>query len=185
MQLTFRELKDEIAKIVPKNVEYDVDLEAGNIAIVTPEPTAFLGVDGLIGKIAKRIKRKIVLRAPEDSMMGIDETKAKIESIIPEDAEITEMYFDGCYGEVTIQCKQPSVAVGRRGENNKKIRDETGWSVIIERTPPLFSKTVNDIRGYRQANHEERKKLLKDFGLNIHRPTRPGPTWARVTALGS
>ena len=33
MRLTFKELKDEIAKIVPKSIEYSVGLEAGNISI--------------------------------------------------------------------------------------------------------------------------------------------------------
>ena len=55
MRLTFKELKDEIAKIVPKSIDYRVDLEAGNIAIVTPVPEKFGGGDGLVGKIAKKI----------------------------------------------------------------------------------------------------------------------------------
>ncbi|RJU88971.1 MAG: beta-CASP ribonuclease aCPSF1 [Candidatus Poseidoniales archaeon] len=185
MRMSYKELKDEIAKMVPRGVEYSVDLEGGNIAIYTTEMNAFTGSDGLIGKIAKRIKRKIVLRTPQDKMLDIDETKEFIENLLPEDVDITEMYFDGCYGEVTIQCKQPSTAVGRRGEHLKSIRDATGWSVNVERTPPLASRTVHDIRTYRQHNADERRKLLKDFGLNIHRPTRPGSTWARVTALGS
>jgi len=185
MRMTYKELKDEIAKMVPRGVEYTVDLEGGNIAILTTDMNTFSGSDGLIGKIAKRIKRKIVLRTPQDQMKSMDDTKAFIEELIPKDAEITEMYFDGCFGEVIIQCKQPSTAVGRRGEHLKAIRDATGWSVNVERTPPLFSRTVHDIRTYRQHNAEERRKLLKDFGLNIHRPTRPGATWARVTALGS
>ena len=54
MRLTFKELKDEIAKIVPKSIDYRVDLEAGNIAIVTPVPEKFGGGDGLVGKIAKK-----------------------------------------------------------------------------------------------------------------------------------
>ena len=185
MQMTYRELKDEIAKIIPRSIEYEVDLEAGNIAIITSEIGAFTGQNGLIGKISKRVKRKIVLRTPLDSMMDMDAARTFIEDTVPSEAEITEMYFDACYREVTIQCKDPGTAVGRRGENNIKIRDETGWSVKVERTPPLFSKTVHDIRMYRQTNGEERRKLLKDFGLNIHRPTRPGGSWARVTALGS
>ena len=61
MRLTFKELKDEISKIVPKSIDYKVDLEAGNIAIVTNEPEKFGGGDGLVGKIAKKIKRKIKL----------------------------------------------------------------------------------------------------------------------------
>ena len=68
MRLTFKELKDQIAKVVPKDIPYTVELEAGNIAIVTPVPEKFGGGEGLIGKIAKRVKRKIVLR-PDPSIM--------------------------------------------------------------------------------------------------------------------
>jgi hypothetical protein len=50
MRLTFKQLKDEISKIVPKSIEYSVELEAGNIAIVTSEPKKFGGGDGLVGK---------------------------------------------------------------------------------------------------------------------------------------
>ena len=185
MRMTYKELKDEIAKIVPRNIEYQVDLEAGNIAIITTNMRPFTGSDGLIGKIARRIKRKIVLRTPIDAMMKMDKAREVIEEIVPKEAEITEMYFDSCYREVTIQCKQPGTAIGRRGENSNAIRDKTGWAVKVERAPHLFSKSVHDIRMYRQTNGDERRKLLKDFGLNIHRPTRPGNAWARVTALGS
>ncbi|MDG1549333.1 MAG: beta-CASP ribonuclease aCPSF1 [Candidatus Poseidoniaceae archaeon] len=185
MRLTFKELKDEITKIVPKSIEYKVDLEAGNIAIVTNEPEKFGGGDGLVGKIAKKIKRKIKIR-PDPSIVKSElDAKSIIESVIPAEAEISHIYFDSCFSEVIIQCKNPGEAVGRRGVNVNEIRTKSGWIPIVERTPPLLSKTVHDIRGYRQVNAEERRKLLKNFGLNIHRPKRPGSMWARVTALGS
>ena len=164
MRMTYKELKDEIAKIVPRKIEYQVDLEAGNIAIITTNMRPFIGADGLIGKIARRIKRKIVLRTPIDAMMKMDKAREVIEEIVPKEAEITEMYFDSCYREVTIQCKQPGTAIGRRGENSNAIRDKTGWAVKVERAPHLFSKSVHDIRMYRQTNGDERRKLLKDFG---------------------
>ena len=41
MRLSFKEMKDAIAKIVPKDIKYDVDLEAGDIAIITPTPDLF------------------------------------------------------------------------------------------------------------------------------------------------
>ena len=185
MRLTFKELKDEISKIVPKSIDYKVDLEAGNIAIVTNEPQKFGGGDGLVGKIAKKIKRKIKVRPDPSIVKSEQDAKSIIESIIPAEAEISQIYFDSCFSEVIIQCKNPGEAVGRRGINVNAIRDKAGWIPIVERTPPLLSKTVHDIRGYRQVNAEERRKLLKNFGLNIHRPKRPGSMWARVTALGS
>lgn len=185
VRLTFKELKDEISKIVPKSIDYKVDLEAGNIAIVTNEPEKFGGGDGLVGKIAKKIKRKIKIRPDLSIVKSEQDAKSIIESIIPAEAEISHIYFDSCFSEVIIQCKNPGEAVGRRGVNVNEIRTKSGWIPIVERTPPLLSKTVHDIRGYRQVNADERRKLLKNFGLNIHRPKRPGSMWARVTALGS
>ena len=165
MRLTFKELKDEIAKIVPKSIDYRVDLEAGNIAIVTPVPEKFGGGDGLVGKIAKKIKRKIKIR-PDPSIVKPElEAKSLIESIIPEEAEISQIYFDGCFSEVIIQCQNPGEAVGRRGANVNEIRNKTGWIPKVERTPPIFSKSVHDVRSYRNSIADERKKLLKDFGL--------------------
>ena len=185
MRLSFKEMKDEIAKIVPKDIEYDVDLEAGDIAIITPSPDAFGGGDGLIGKIAKKIKRRIVLRPHASIMKNEKETEEFIRELIEEIAGIDSIYFDACYCEVTVICSSPGEAVGRRGANAKAIRDECGWLVKFERTPPIHSKTVHDIRGYRATHSKERRKLLKDFGLNIYRPTRPGSFWVRNTALGS
>ena len=185
MRLSFKELKDQVEKIVPRDIPYTVELEAGNIALVTPEPNRILAADGLLAKIAHKVKRKIVLR-PDTSIMKSEEDATKIvREIIPESADITQIYFDACYREITVQCKKPGDAVGRRGANLQEIRDKCGWLISVERTTPLISKTVHDIRGYRHAHAEERRKLLKDFGLNIHRPQRPGSAWARVTALGS
>ena len=185
MRLSFKEMKDEIAKIVPNDIEYDVDLEAGDIAIITPTPDAFGGGEGLIGKIAKKIKRRIVLRPHASIMKNEKETEEFIRELIEEIAGIDSIYFDACYCEVTVICSSPGEAVGRRGANAKAIRDECGWLVKFERTPPIHSKTVHDIRGYRATHSKERRKLLKDFGLNIYRPTRPGSFWVRNTALGS
>ncbi|MBT61573.1 MAG: beta-CASP ribonuclease aCPSF1 [Euryarchaeota archaeon] len=185
MRLSFKELKDQVAKIIPKDIPYSVELEAGNIAIVTTDPNRILRADGLLAKLSNKVKRKIVLRPDASIMKPINEATEIVKQIIPESADITHIYFDACFREITVQCKSPGDAVGRRGANLQEIRDKCGWLVSVERTPPLISKTVHDIRGYRQANSDDRRKLLKDFGLNIHRPQRPGSTWARVTALGS
>ena len=68
MRLTFKEIKDEISKIVPRNIEYNVDLEAGDIAIFTKDFEPFISNDGLAGKISKKIKRRIVMR-PEPCLL--------------------------------------------------------------------------------------------------------------------
>ncbi len=185
MRYTFKEIQDTIKKIVPKDIAYDVDLEAGDVSIITPVPEAFGGGDGLIGKIAKEIKRKIVLRPDKSIMKSEEDTERYIRDLIQDVADIHQIYFDACYCEVTVICGNPGEAVGRKGANAKKIRDECGWLVTFERTPPILSKTVHDIRGYRAAHAQERRKLLREFGLNIYRPVRQSSTWVRTTALGS
>ena len=40
MRLTLSELKKKISKMIPDDVDYEVDLEAGSIAIITKQPEA-------------------------------------------------------------------------------------------------------------------------------------------------
>ena len=62
MRLTLSELKKKISKLVPSDVNYEVDLEAGSISIITDQPSAFGGSgDNLTVRIAKTVKRRICL----------------------------------------------------------------------------------------------------------------------------
>ena len=184
MRLTFKEVKDKIKKMVPKELEYDVELESASVAIVTPTPREF-SKGGLLGKIGSAVKRSIVLRPSDDILMDEEEAEKLIRDGIPKNINISLIHFDRCFKEVLVQCDEPGNALGKRGAIREKLMDETGWIIRIERTPPLESKTTHDIRGYRKAHWQERRKLLKEFGLNIYRPKRPGPNWVRLTALGS
>ncbi|MCS5536594.1 MAG: MBL fold metallo-hydrolase, partial [Candidatus Poseidoniaceae archaeon] len=184
MRMTFKEVKDKIKKMVPKDLEYEVELESASIAIVTPTPRQF-DRGGLLGRIGSTVKRRIVLRPSDDILMPEEEAEIRIREEIPDGINISVVHFDRCLKEVLVQCDDPRTAVGKRGAIREKLQDETGWMISIERTPPLESKTTHDIRGYRRAHWKERKKLLKEFGLNIYRPKRAGPDWVRLTALGS
>ena len=48
--------------MVPKDLDYKVDLEAATVAIVTNQPERFGSRSGLTGEIAKAIKRRVVIR---------------------------------------------------------------------------------------------------------------------------
>jgi len=140
MRLTFKEIKDEISKIVPRDVEYKADLEAGDIAIFTSEIDKFVGSEGLAGKISKKIKRRVVMRPNAEIVLDKEATTAVINELVPETADVSELFFDPCLWKVIIQCKNPSEAVGRRGAIAREIRIKTGWEVSVERTPPIISK---------------------------------------------
>ena len=41
MRLTLTEVKQRVSKLVPENIDYEVDVEAGSIAIITKQPEAY------------------------------------------------------------------------------------------------------------------------------------------------
>ena len=54
MRLTLTEVKQRVSKLVPENIDYEVDVEAGSIAIITKQPEAFaIAGQSLTVKIAK------------------------------------------------------------------------------------------------------------------------------------
>jgi len=185
MRLTFQQVKKKIEKMVPSGIEYEVDLEAASIAIVTPTPDAFAGSDSLAGRIAKSIKRRVEIRPSADILMDLKQAEQKIMEMIPDDAGLKRIYFDGAVCEVTIVCNDPGQAVGPKGATVKALRDEIGWKVRTERAAAVESATMHNIRRYRQENAEDRKALLRKFGTRIYRPQRAGEIWCRLTALGS
>jgi KH/beta-lactamase-domain protein len=185
MRLTFNEVKKKIKKMVPSDLEYSVDLEAASIAIVTSEPQRFSEGDGLAGKIAKTIKRRVEIRPSPDILMDREEAEPKIRELLPEEAGLHRIYFDAAVSEVILICKDPGAAVGPKGVHIRAIRDAIGWLVRIERAAAIESATMHNIRRFRQECAKERKALLRKFGTRIYRPQRPGSPWVRLTALGS
>ena len=57
MRLTLPEIKRKISKLIPDDIDSEVTLEAGSIAIVTKQPGRFSGgSESLTVRIAKTIK---------------------------------------------------------------------------------------------------------------------------------
>ena len=86
MRLTFQEVKKKIASMVPSGIDYEVDLEAASIAIITSNPDAFSGTESLASKIAKTIKRRIEIRPSADIILEAKDAEAKIIEMLPEEA---------------------------------------------------------------------------------------------------
>ena len=110
MRLTFKEVKDKIKKMVPKDLEYEVELESASIAIVTPTPRQF-DRGGLLGKIGSAVKRRIVLRPSDDILMEEEKAEIRIREEIPDGIDISVVHFDRCLKEVLIQCDDPGNAL--------------------------------------------------------------------------
>ena len=112
MRLTLNEVKKRIDKMIPKGLDYDIDVEAGSIAIITHTPQEFGkgGGESLTVKIAKSIKRRVVIRPHMDLLLSEDEVEQKILETIPNEAMVRNIFIDPALSEVTIECDDPSTA---------------------------------------------------------------------------
>ncbi len=177
--------KKAVDEVLPTTAQItDIEFEGSVIVIYTRDLDAFTEDSQIVKKLAEKLKRRVSIR-PDPSLLD-DPKKAeeKIREIVPEEADIKDMYFRDDTGEVNIEAKAPGLAIGKQGKILNEIKRETGWAPEVVRAPPIPSKTIKDVRSYLRTVRSERKKFLKKLGRKINRDTREGEKFARVTALG-
>ena len=146
MRLTLSELKKKISKMIPDDVDYEVDVEAGSIAIVTKQPAAFGGSgNNLTVRIAKTIKRRVVIRPHSEILADEKAVHDAVAQMIPAEAEVRKIWLDPALSQVILECDDPSSAVGPKGSNVRALRDQIGWLVDVVRAPAIGSRTQHDI----------------------------------------
>jgi uncharacterized protein len=112
------------------------------------------------------------------------EAEVAIRELIPPEAEISALFFEPETGEVTIEAANPGAAIGRQGAVLNELKRRIGWVPTVQRTPPIPSKTVEEVRIHLRHHFEERRTFLKKVGIRIARDRLPEKIWARNTALG-
>lgn len=161
-----------------------IEFEGPLLAIYTNNPEVF--TDDAIKEIAKNIKKRLVVRT--DPAMREDPEKAEkdVLSIVPDDAEITSVFFQDESGEVIIEAKKPGVVIGKNGALLNEIRDITHWAPTVLRTPPIHSTTIDDVRKMLSNKDviEDRRNFLRKLGRKVHRDVKEVNNWVRTTAIG-
>jgi len=180
-----REIKGKVRGVVPPSINVsDVEFEGALVVIYTKNPDKFATKEDLVKQLAKMLQKRIAIRPDSSVITDIDTSERKIKDIIPKDAEITNIYFLPEVGEVTIETMKPGVAIGKQGKYLNEIRKTINWSPKIIRTPPIQSKTVQEIRGYLRMMSDDRKEILRKVGRRLHRGVSNGEKFVRVVALG-
>ncbi|MDO9538956.1 MAG: beta-CASP ribonuclease aCPSF1 [Methanocalculus sp.] len=178
-----KELKELINRKVPSGITVsDVEFEGPELVIYTDDPKKFADEADLIRVLARDLRKRIVVRPNilEDPERAHDEIKR----IVPENAGITDIFFDPDTGEVLIEAEKPGVVIGKNGATLRDITKSIGWTPKVVRTPPIESSTVKQIRQYLRASRDERKEFLRVSGRRIHRDINAKDQWLRVTTLG-
>src|SRR5256712_9702052 len=140
----------------------------------------FAESNDLVRQIAQQLRRRIVVR-PDPSLLATPEEAEKvIREVIPPEAQITGIYFETETGEVTIEALSPGMVIGRHGSILNEVKKKIGWAPKVVRTPPIPSKTVEEIRQYLRTINDERQTFLKQVGRRLAREVPAGGKYLRI-----
>jgi len=178
-------IKEQIRELLPVTVIVSsIDIEGPEVVIYTKNLGEFARNNYIVRKLAQSLKKRVVIRPDPSELMTPQEAKGKIENMMPEEAEVTDIQFIEENGEVIIEAGAPGIAIGRKGALLARIKQTIGWAPKVVRTPPIHSKTVKEIRQFLQTVKNDRKKFLRKVGRQIYREPKKKLEWVRATCLG-
>jgi Predicted metal-dependent RNase, consists of a metallo-beta-lactamase domain and an RNA-binding KH domain len=132
------EIKKTIVSNLPKDANVSkVDYEGPAVVAYTKNPQIIAEYGDTIRKLAKDLRKRIIVRSDKSVLLDPEKTIAKVHEIVPEGASITDIYFDTVTCEVVITAKKPGLVIGKYGVTSRKIVKNTGWAPKILRTPPI------------------------------------------------
>ncbi|MCI4372914.1 MAG: beta-CASP ribonuclease aCPSF1, partial [Thermoplasmata archaeon] len=179
------ETRETLKQVLPDNIEVtDIELEGPHIVLYTKQLDAFLSGGDLLRQVAQRLRRRVLVRSDPAILIDPKEAEKQIRELIPPEAEINQLFFEPETGEVTIEAANPGAAIGRGGAVLNDLKRRIGWIPTVVRTPPIPSKTVEEVRIHLRNSFDERRSFLKKVGIRIARDPLPEKLWARNTALG-
>jgi hypothetical protein len=178
---------DEILAKIPKDAMINsTSYEGANIVLYTKSKVFFMQGGDIIRRLVEDFKKRIDLRA--DTVIRADEEKvlAVIKESIPEEAQVTQVLFEPARSVVTIESKKPGLAIGKDGDNLRKIKEETFWTPLVRRESVIPSKITTNIRNVLYADSDGRRKFLDQVGKRIYETKRSSTEemWARISFLG-
>ncbi|MCQ2070211.1 MAG: beta-CASP ribonuclease aCPSF1 [archaeon] len=181
----FDSLREQVRGLVPSEMDISsIEFEASLVVIYVRNYDQFSENVALPRQLAQTIRRRVDIRPDPSTLENEDEVEAKIRALIPESAELFDIYFNEDTGEAIVEAVNPSAITGNEGEILNALKKESGWNVKVIRTPPIPSKTLSEVRGYQRENAGVRAKMLKNVARNLVRPIVDGEQWVRVTTLG-
>ncbi|UGV41352.1 beta-CASP ribonuclease aCPSF1 [Methanococcoides orientis] len=179
------DLKKKIEEKVPDGTTItSVEFEGPQLVVYTEDPKNFADNGHIVRNLAKALRTRIVVRPDPKVLVPPEDAIEKIKDTVPKDSILTNFHFDPDVGEVVIEAEKPGLVIGKHGETLREITKKIGWTPKVVRTPPIKSRTVNNIREFMRTNHKDRKEILKTVGRNIHRECTSKDKWVRVTSLG-
>ena len=182
--MEFKELKKSVQEKAPEGKVDRVEVEGPKIVLYTNDISFFAENNQEVRKLATSLKKRIIVRSTADKLLPVPDAEKLIREIIPEEANIENLFFDEEFSEVQIEAEKLGLVIGKHGSTLEEITKKTHWTPKLLRKSPIESETVNSIRKTLFDNREERKKILKSVGKKIYRKLDDECDWVRLTPLG-
>ncbi len=170
---------------LPKVIK-DASFEGANIVLYTNDKDFLIKGERQIKEVVDKIKKRVELRADKDILIAQEEAEKEIKSIVPKEAEITNIIFDIQRSIVVIEAKKPGMVIGKRGCVLQEIKNKIFWIPQIQRSPSIPSKITDNIRAVLYVNNNYRRRFLNSIGKKIYKSWSPEKIeeWVRLTFLG-
>src|SRR3989339_721034 len=180
------DILSKVMEGIPSTVKLsDTVFEGANIILYSTDKKFVLNSRPTIKKLVDSLKKRIEVRP--DPSIHIEEAEAQkiIESLIPKEAGLKDVWFDDARSIVIIEAERPGVVIGYQGDIIKEIREKTFWVPIVRRAPAIPSDIVKTIRFTLFKNSDYRRKLLDSIGRKIYgRDIDKKNYWVRISCLG-
>lgn len=180
-------LLKNIMEEIPEELQLSsVEFEGPFIVIYIKNREALVKYPLLAQNIAKKVRKRIVIRVSPDARLNPDEAKRKIIEYAPKEAGIDPngIFFDDVSGEVIVKAEKPGYLVGKNNLFRNILLAETGWRVIPLRTTPFESKILREANSVLLKQSEYRLEFLRALGERVHRDVVYKNNFVRITALG-
>jgi len=179
------DVRRTVLEHIPKDAEITkVEFEGPSIAIYTKKPEIRITHNRAITDIVNIIKKRIVIRSDPQVRLNEKEARKLIMSMLPKEAEVTNILFDLTLGEAIIEAKRPGLVIGKNGMTLQEIVMKTRWIPRVLRSPPTPSKIIAHVRHSVYSRSKERERILRNVGERIFRPLIYEVGDVRITMLG-
>jgi len=177
------EILERVKTLLPAKID-KIELEGSEIVVYTKDKEFFQSYDPFVREAVDQIKKRIEVRADLSITMDQEYTKQRIKELVPEEANIRNIYFEPERSIVVIVAEKPGLVIGKGGETLRQIKKETFWTPRVERIPSIRSDVVEAIRRMMHSEVKFRKDFLNRVGENIFSERKASRDWIRLVFLG-
>ena len=179
----------EIRRIVREETPFadaisNIDIEGPKVVLYCRNPDLLMQDEDAIKELARRIRKRIMLRPDPSILADQEEAEEEIRKIVPPEAGIEKVIFNPDVGEVTIEAQKPGIAIGKGGALLREIMRRIGWTPKVVRALPLQSDIVRNIRYSAIQSSAECREIMRRIGRRIYREPRAKASWIRISSLG-